>query len=233
MVERARKVRLRSAKGRRLSSTRWLTRQLNDPYVQRARREGYRSRAAYKLIEIDRKARLLSRGARVLDLGSAPGGWAQVAAKRGCRVVGVDLEEVAPLEGAAFLKGDLFEPGMSERIGAALGGRANLILSDIAAASTGQRAVDRLRAEAIGDAVLELVPSFLELQGALLIKLVRGAENDIAARARTMFAKVRLLRPDATRKESSEIYLLAQTYRGPVAEEAARPVTRGGRSTGR
>lgn len=218
MAERPLKVRLKTARGRRSSSTRWLTRQLNDPYVHRARDAGYRSRAAFKLIEIDRKVHLLRRGMRVLDLGSAPGGWAQVAAARGARVVGVDLLEVAPVEGAVFLRGDVFDPALEERIEAALGGPAGLVLSDLAASATGQRAVDRLRAEGIGDLALELAGRFLAPGGAAVIKLVRGAENDVAARARERFARVRLVRPDATRKESSEIYLVATGYRGTPAE---------------
>ena len=216
--DRAIGVRLRTAKGRRSGSTRWLTRQLNDPYVQRARREGLRSRSAYKLIEIDDRYRLLRRGARVLDLGSAPGGWLQVAAQRGGRVVGLDLEEVAPLAGAVVLRGDLFDPAIPQRLLAALGGPADVILSDVAASSTGQRAVDRLRAEAVGEAVLDLVPELLAKGGSLLVKLVRGAENAIAERARPAFSRVRLVRPPATRRESSEIYLLAQGYRGQAAD---------------
>ncbi|HEX6143110.1 MAG TPA: RlmE family RNA methyltransferase [Geminicoccaceae bacterium] len=224
MADRSLKVRVRSAKGRRLSSTRWLERQLNDPYVQRARKEGYRSRAAYKLLEIDAKLHLLRRGMRVLDLGSAPGGWAQVAARRGARVVGVDLLPVEPLAEASFLRGDVFDPALEGQIEAALDGRADLILSDLAASATGQRAVDRLRAEALGDLVLDLVPRFLADGGAALIKLVRGAENGVAARARASFGRVRLLRPEATRKESSEIYLVAERYRAGEASAAAGPV---------
>lgn len=212
--ERQVRVRLRSARGRRLSSTRWLSRQLNDPYVQRARREGYRSRSAYKLIELDAKYGLLKRGIKVVDLGSAPGGWAQVAALRGCRVVGLDLQEVEPVTGAILLQGDVFDLATHERLKAALGGQAQLLLSDLTAAATGQRAVDRLRAEGLGEAVLALVPELLAAGGSALVKLVRGAEDGIAAAARRAFSKVRLVRPEASRRESSEIYLLAQGYRG-------------------
>src|ERR687891_30759 len=117
--------RLRSAKGRRISSTRWLARHLGDPYVQRAQKEGYRSRAAYKLLEIDDKHGLLGPGRRVLDLGCAPGGWLQVAVRRGARVVGVDLAEVAPVQGAMVLQGDVFDAGIAPRLLAALGGQAD------------------------------------------------------------------------------------------------------------
>lgn len=223
MPDRPAKVRLRSARGRRLSSTRWLTRQLNDPYVQRAKQEGYRSRAAYKLIGIDQKVHLLRPGRRVLDLGTAPGGWAQVALRAGCRVVGLDLQPVEPLEGATFLQGDIFDADMPARIEAALGGRADLILSDLAAAATGQRAVDRLRAEGLGDAVLDLVPRFLAPGGSILVKLVRGAEAGVSDQARRTFSRVRLVRPEATRKESSEIYLVAERYRPPTEEVSEKP----------
>src|ERR687892_105431 len=150
--ERSERVRLRSARGRGVSSTRWLTRQLNDPYVQRARREGYRSRAAYKLLEIDRRFGLLKRGGRVVDL---------------------DLLEIKPVEGAALLEGDISDPATPARLREALGGPAELLLSDVAASATGQRAVDRLRAEAIGEAVLDLAPELLAPGGSVLVKLVR------------------------------------------------------------
>lgn len=217
MAERPLKARVKTARGRRTSSTRWLARQLNDPYVHRARKEGLRSRAAFKLKELDERLGLLRPGLVVLDLGSAPGGWAQVAAAKGARVVGVDLQPVAPLPRVAFLEGDVFDPAMEGRIRDALGEPAGLILSDLAASATGQRAVDRLRAEALGDLVLDLTERLLGQGGTVVIKLVRGAENDIAARARSRFGRVRLLRPDATRKESSEIYLVATGFRGAPA----------------
>jgi 23S rRNA (uridine2552-2'-O)-methyltransferase len=214
------KVRLHSAKGRRLSSTRWLTRQLNDPYVQRARKEGYRSRAAYKLIEIDRKLGLLKPGRRVFDLGSAPGGWLQVAARRGCRVVGVDLVEVAPVADAMLLEGDIFDAAMPARLIEAMGGPADVLLSDLAAASIGQRSVDRLRAESLGETVLSLLPLLLAPGGSLVVKLVRGADTAIAGAARRLFDRAQLVRPKATRPESSEIYLVGTGYRGPTTADA-------------
>ena len=207
------RVRVRG-KGRRAGSTRWLERHLNDPYVQGARQAGYRARAAYKLLEIDRRFGLLKPGRTVLDLGSAPGSWAQVAAERGCRVVGLDLAGVAPIAGATMLQGDLFDPAMPARVRAAAGGPAAVVLSDMAASSTGQRAVDRLRAEAIGEAVLALLPELLAPGGSAVIKLVRGAESGVIAAAKRQFARLQLVRPEATRRGSSEVYLVALGFRG-------------------
>jgi 23S rRNA (uridine2552-2'-O)-methyltransferase len=209
------RVRVRG-KGRRAGSTKWLERHLNDPYVQSARQAGYRARAAFKLLEIDRRFGLLKPGRTVVDLGSAPGSWAQVAAARGCRVIGLDRLEVAPIAGATLLQGDVFDPETSGRLRAAAGGPADVVLSDMAASSTGQRAVDRLRAEAIGEAVLELLPELLAPGGSAVIKLVRGAESGITAAARRVFARVQLARPEATHRGSSEIYLVAQGYRAPA-----------------
>jgi 23S rRNA (uridine2552-2'-O)-methyltransferase len=211
------KVRLQAPKGRSASSSRWLERHLNDRFVQSARAEGYRSRAAYKLLELDRKFALLRRGLRVLDLGSAPGGWLQVAAAAGCRVVGVDLLEVAPVPGAEVVQGDIFEPATSQRVRALAGGSVALVLSDLAAPATGRRTVDRLRAEGLAEAVLALLPEVLAAGGGLVMKLLRGAEAEVVAEARRQFAKVRLFRPEASRTGSSEIYLVASGYR-PVAE---------------
>jgi 23S rRNA (uridine2552-2'-O)-methyltransferase len=209
------RVRVRG-RGRRAGSTKWLERHLNDPYVQSARQAGYRARAAFKLLEIDRRFGLLKPGRTVVDLGSAPGSWAQVAAARGCRVIGLDRLEVAPIAGVILLQGDVFDPETSARLRAAAGGPADVVLSDMAASSTGQRAVDRLRAEAIGEAVLDLLPELLVPGGGAVIKLVRGAESGITAAARRVFARVQLARPEATHRGSSEIYLVAQGYRAPA-----------------
>jgi len=211
------RVRVRTARGRPIGSQRWLERQLNDPYVEQAKRAGYRSRAAFKLEQIDDKHRLLRRGARVLDLGAAPGGWAQVAAARGCRVGAFDLLEMAAIEGVTIIAGDLFDPATPARLRAAIGGRADVLLSDIAAPATGQRAVDRLRAEAVAEAVLDLAPELLARGGHALLKLVRGAEQGVMAASKRDFATARLVRPAATRKESSEIYLLGLDYRASLS----------------
>jgi 23S rRNA (uridine2552-2'-O)-methyltransferase len=211
------RVRVRG-KGRRAGSTRWLDRHLNDPYVQSARQAGYRARAAYKLLELDRRFGLLKPGRTVLDLGSAPGSWAQVAASRGCRVIGLDLAEVAPIAGATMLQGDVFDPTMPAALRAAAGGPADVVLSDMAASSTGQRAVDRLRAEGIGEAVLALLPELLAAGGSAVIKLVRGAESGVTAAAKRQFERVQLVRPEATRRGSSEVYLVALVYRGATED---------------
>ncbi len=207
---------MRASPQRSAGSSRWLQRQVNDPYVQRAKKEGFRSRAAYKLLEIDAKHRLLKRGLRVLDLGSAPGGWAQVAAARGCKVVGVDLLAIEPIVGVELIKADIEDEATTALMLRALDGPADLLLSDLAPSATGQRAVDRLRSEAMGEIVLDLAPSLLKPGGHLLLKMLRGADAVLAALARKTFKSVRLVRPDATRRESSEIYLLAETMRPAV-----------------
>jgi 23S rRNA (uridine2552-2'-O)-methyltransferase len=210
---RAGRVRIKG-KGRPAGSTRWLERHLNDPYVRDARQAGYRARAAYKLLEIDRRFGLLKPGRAVIDLGSAPGSWAQVAAARGCRVIGLDLVEAAPIAGATMLQGDVLDPDTPAKLRAAAGGPAAVVLSDMAAPSTGQRAVDRLRAEAIGEAVLALLPDLLAQGGSAVIKLVRGAESGVVAAARRQFERVQLVRPEATHRGSSEMYLVALGFHG-------------------
>ena len=220
---RSQRVRVRTARGRPTSSTRWLSRQLNDPYVQRAREEGYRSRSAYKLIELDGRFGLLRPGARVVDLGAAPGGWSQVAAQRGCRVVALDVTGMDPVPGATVLRGDFLDEAVQARLLAELGGSADVVLSDMAASATGQRAVDRLRAEALGEATLDFALRVLAPGGACLIKLVRGGEAGLLPAARRDFATARLVRPPATRKESSEIYLLGQGFRGAATAAPEEP----------
>ena len=211
---RTKKTRVRASRQRSAGSSRWLQRQLNDPYVQRAKKDGFRSRAAYKLSEIDAKYRLLWPGLRVLDLGSAPGGWIQVAIARGCKAVGVDLLPIDPIPGAILLEADIEDVETDRLLLEALGGPADLILSDLAPSATGQRAVDRLRSEAMGEVVLALAPSLLKPGGHLLLKLLRGADAVLTSAAKTQFKSVRLVRPDATRRESSEVYLLAQDFFG-------------------
>jgi 23S rRNA (uridine2552-2'-O)-methyltransferase len=210
---RATKARLRSSRGRGASSSRWLERHINDRFVQGARAAGYRSRAAYKLLEIDAKARLLRPGLRVIDLGSAPGGWAQVAAARGCRVTGIDLQAVDPIEGASLVQGDIFDPAAIAGLVELAGGPAGLVRSDLATSATGQRAVDRLRADGLAEAVLRLLPELLAPRGDLVLKLLRGVEAGIAADARRQFERVRLIRPAASRTGSSEIYLVGSGWR--------------------
>ncbi len=213
MAHRTTKTRVRPTNQRSTGSTRWLQRQLNDPYVQRAKKDGYRSRAAYKLLEIDQKHRILKANARVIDLGSAPGGWVQVALERNCSVVGVDLLEIPAIDGATLLQADIEDEKTLAMILEASGGKADLLLSDLAPSATGQRAVDRLRSEAMGEIVLEIAPDILKPGGHLLMKLLRGADAVLSAKARQAFKTVKMVRPEATRRESSEIYLLALDYR--------------------
>jgi 23S rRNA (uridine2552-2'-O)-methyltransferase len=215
---RSAKVRLQSGKRRKPSSSRWLVRQLNDPYVQRARSEGYRSRAAYKLLEIDRRFRLLRAAQKVADLGCAPGGWTQVAVGRGAKVVGVDLLEVPPIEGAILLKADAFDPATPTRMQDLAGGRFDLVLSDVSPSATGKRAVDRLRAEAAAEAALDVLPELLAPGGNVVVKLLRGIEGKFVSEARVRFAEAKLIRPEATRRESSEIYFVGLGWGGEVAQ---------------
>lgn len=220
MTSRTTKTRVRTAKGRDIGSTRWLERQLNDPLVHEARRRGYRARSVFKLEEVDRRHHLLAPGRRVADLGAAPGSWTQYATERGAHVVAIDILPMAPVSGATFVQGDFLDAQVQELIRAALGGPADLVLSDIAPNATGQRAVDRLRAEAVAEAVLAFAGEVLRPGGACLVKLLKGAEAPLVALVRETFAGYRLLKPRATRSESSEIYLLAT---GRRAADAATP----------
>jgi len=207
------KQRVRTARGRPLGSTRWLERQLNDPYVHRAKVEGYRARSAYKLIEIDAKHRLLKPGRKVADLGAAPGSWSQVCARQGLKVIGLDRERVEPLAACTFLGGDFRDPEVQTRLRAVIDGRVDLVLSDMAASATGQRLVDRLRAEELAELVLAFCDDMLAVDGDALIKLVKGAEPAARAAALPRFRSVAFVRPPATRKDSSEMFLLARGHR--------------------
>lgn len=217
MTGRQLKTRLKTAKGRSASSQRWLTRQLNDPLVQRARQEGWRARSVFKLQELDQRFGLLKRNAKVLDLGAAPGSWSQYAARRGCQVIAVDLLPMTPVVGVEVLEGDFLAPEVQALLQERLAGPADLVLSDMAAPSTGQRAVDRLRAEALGEAVLEFAAAVLASGGACVIKLVKGAEAALMPRALAVFASAKVVRPKATRADSSEIFLVARGFKGPPA----------------
>jgi 23S rRNA (uridine2552-2'-O)-methyltransferase len=220
------KVRLKSGKGRSPSSKLWLARQLNDPYVARARREGYRSRAAYKLIEIDDKQRLLKNGARVIDLGAAPGGWSEVAAERvGAaqgtgRVIAIDRLPMAPIPGVEFLQLDFLDASAPDALKAQLGGRADVVLSDMAANATGHRKTDHLRIMALAEAAAEFALHVLAPGGAFLCKVFQGGtEAGLLAVLKRDFAAVKHVKPAASRSESAELYLLATGFRGkgPVA----------------
>ncbi len=219
------RVRVRTARGRRPSSTRWLERQLNDPYVKRARAEGYRGRAAYKLIELDERFGFLRPGARVLDLGCAPGGWLQVAVRqvnalgtragkpRG-RVLGIDLQEVAPVPGAEVRRLDFMAEGADDMIKAWLGGRIDVVMSDMAAAASGHRQTDHLRIIALCEAAAELAFEVLEEGGTFLAKvLAGGAEGTLQKRLKQRFRKVANVKPPASRSDSAERYVVATGFR--------------------
>jgi 23S rRNA (uridine2552-2'-O)-methyltransferase len=218
--ERPLQVRLKTKKKRTVSQKRWLERQLNDPYVARAKREGLRSRAAYKLIEIDDKYRLLKPGARVVDLGAAPGGWSEVAAKRvrageGGKVVAIDLLDMMPIAGVEFLHLDFLDPSAPARLTAALGGGADVVLSDMAANATGHKKTDQLKIMALVEAGIEFAREVLRPGGSFLTKVLQGGtESTLLAELRRDFATLRHVKPQASRADSSELYLLATGFRG-------------------
>lgn len=220
------RVRVKTARGRKLSSTRWLERQLNDPYVRRARDEGYRGRAAYKILELDDKYRFLVPGARVVDLGCAPGGWLQVAVARVNalgqvpgkpvgRVLGIDLQEVEPVPGAEIHQLDFLDDGADEAVKGWLGGRADVVMSDMAAASSGHKQTDHLRIVALGEAAAELAFDVLEEGGTFVAKvLAGGAEGGLQAELKRRFDKVANVKPPASRADSSEKFVVATGFRG-------------------
>lgn len=209
-------VRVKTARGRKMSSTLWLQRQLNDPYVRRARAEGYRSRAAFKLLELDERFHLL-RGAKVVvDLGAAPGGWCQVAMQRGAKtVVGIDLLDMDVLDGVTLIKGDFTDQAAVDAVRAAVGGPANLVLSDMAPNTSGHRETDHLRTVALVEAAAQFAQTALKPGGAFVAKTFQGgAGADLVAQLRTCFTKVRHAKPPASRAGSPETYLIAQGFRG-------------------
>jgi len=210
-------VKLKRARRRKASSTRWLERQLNDPYVRAAREAGYRSRAAYKLIGLAETADILKPGQRVVDLGAAPGGWSQVAAaqvgRRG-RVVAVDTTEMEPIDGVTVLTIDACGADALDAIRAALGGPADLVMSDMAAPTTGHAATDRLRVSALCETALDLAEPLLASGGCFLAKLRQGGDSALQVRLRQAFARVRNAKPPASRTDSAETYVIATGYRG-------------------
>jgi 23S rRNA (uridine2552-2'-O)-methyltransferase len=214
------KVRVKGGKTRKLSSKLWLDRQLNDPYVTRAKREGMRSRAAFKLSEIDDKARFFRRGARVIDLGAAPGGWSQVAAKRvGApqqgRVVAIDLLAMDPLPGVEFAQVDFLDPSAPKKLKAMLGGHADIVLSDMAANATGHRKTDHIKIIALVEAAAEFAREVLAPGGTFLAKVLQGGtEATLLGPLKRDFKTVRHVKPAASRSDSAELYLLATGFRG-------------------
>ncbi len=214
--QRALSTNVKTAKHRKLSSTLWLHRQLNDPYVARAKAEGYRSRAAYKLLEIDEKFGLLKKGARVVDLGCAPGGWLQVAVKKGAgKVVGIDYLEMPGVPGADVLKLDFLDERAPAKLKALLGGEADLVLSDMAAPTTGHKSTDHLRIVALADAALDFALDVLAPGGVFVSKVFQGgAEGALLARLKENFTIVKHAKPKASRAESAEMYVVATGFRG-------------------
>ena len=220
------KVQVKSARGRTVSSTRWLQRQLNDPYVKRAQVEGYRGRAAFKILELDDKYRFLVPGARVVDLGCAPGGWCQVAVARvnaqGERpnkavgtVLGIDLQEVEPIAGAELYKLDFLQEVADAQVETWLGGAADVVMSDMAAASSGHKQTDHLRIIALCEAAAYFAFDVLAPGGTFVAKvLAGGAEGDLQKILKQQFTKVANIKPPASRADSSEKFVVATGYRG-------------------
>jgi 23S rRNA (uridine2552-2'-O)-methyltransferase len=213
-------VKVTSARGRTGSSRQWLQRQLNDPYVAAAKARGYRSRAAFKLLELEQRFHFLRKGQKVLDLGAAPGGWSQVAAAYGATVVAADVLEIAPLPGVTVLACDLTDPDAPDRLKAALGGPADLVLSDMAAPTTGHRATDHIRTVALAEIALEVALEVLRPGGAFVGKVFQGGSSAaLLARLRASFREVKHAKPPASRQESVELYVVGLGFRkkGPGA----------------
>jgi len=219
-------VKVKTARGRKSSSTRWLQRQLNDPYVKRAQIEGYRGRAAYKIMELDDKFRFLVPGARVVDLGCAPGGWCQVAVPRvnalaerkgkaQGRILGVDLQAVEPIAGCEIHQLDFMEDDADERVKSWLGGKADVVMSDMAASSSGHQQTDHLRIIALCEAAAHLAFDVLEVGGTFVSKvLAGGAEGELQKLLKQRFDKVANVKPPASRSDSSEKFVVATGFRG-------------------
>jgi 23S rRNA (uridine2552-2'-O)-methyltransferase len=206
---------VRTARSRSTASARWLERQLNDPYVARAKDTGYRSRAAFKLVELDQRYRLLAKGARIVDLGAAPGGWSQVAVAAGAaRVVAIDLLALEPIPGAIILQGDFLADDAPAQITAALEGPADLVLSDMAANTSGHAATDHIRIMALAEVALDFAIAVLRPGGAFVCKLFQGGgERGFLDLLKRRFATVKFAKPPASRRDSSETYVVAQGFR--------------------
>ena len=213
-------VRVKTAKYRKKSSNQWLARQLNDPYVSESKRLGYRSRAAFKLIQLDEKYKFLGKGKRIVDLGCAPGGWTQIAVLRNKgagQVVGLDILETEPIEGATTIQQDFTEPDAPEKLKSLLQGEADIVMSDMAANTTGHQQTDHLRTIGLVEAAYEFAKEVLAEGGIFIAKVFQGgAEGNLLADAKKNFAKVSHFKPAASRKESPETYLVAQGYRKKV-----------------
>jgi 23S rRNA (uridine2552-2'-O)-methyltransferase len=215
-------ARLKDQKTRTLSSRTWLERQLADPYVTRAKREGYRSRAAFKLTEIDDKYRLFKHGGRVVDLGAAPGGWSEIAAKRvgpSGRVIALDILDFKPMTGVEFLRLDFLDNSAPDQLKEMLGGKVDVVLSDMAANTTGHRQTDHLRIMALAEAAALFAREVLAKGGAFVCKVLQGGtEAALLAELKRDFETVKHVKPPASRTDSAELYLLAKGFRGRSAE---------------
>lgn len=214
-------MRVKTARGRTVSSQRWLQRQLNDPYVAEAKKRGYRSRAAFKLLQLDDQFRFLKPGTRVVDLGAAPGGWTQVAVERvrplqtGGVVVGLDLTPIEPVAGATVLAKDFYDDDAPAVLEELLGGPADVVLSDMAAAATGETQVDHLRIMGLAEAAHDFARQVLKPGGSFVAKVLRGGtERTLLDRLKRDFAKVRHVKPEASRADSAEMYVVGTGFRG-------------------
>lgn len=214
-------VRVKTARGRTVSSQRWLQRQLNDPYVAEAKKRSYRSRAAFKLLQLDDQFRFLKPGARIVDLGAAPGGWTQVAVERvkaergGGVVVGIDLTPVEPIAGATVLAKDFYDEDAPAVLTELLGGPADVVLSDMAASATGDTQVDHLRIMALAEAAHDFARQILKPGGTFVAKVLRGGtERTLLDQLKRDFAKVRHVKPEASRADSAEMYVVGTGFRG-------------------
>jgi 23S rRNA (uridine2552-2'-O)-methyltransferase len=219
------KQRVKTANKRSLSSQKWLERQLNDPYVARAKREGYRSRAAFKLLEIDEKYKILKPGQKIVDLGAAPGGWSQIAAKvvgpKG-KVVGIDLLPIDPMAGVEFIQLDFLDESAPGKLIEMLGGPADVVMSDMAANTTGHKKTDHLRIIGLAEAAIYFAREILAPGGAFVAKVFQGGtENQLLADLKRDFAVVRHVKPAASRADSAELYVLATGFRGRADETPA------------
>ncbi len=216
------KQRVKTANKRSLSSQNWLERQLNDPYVARAKREGYRSRAAFKLLEIDEKYKILKPGQKIVDLGAAPGGWSQIAAKvagpKG-KVVGIDLLPIDPMAGVEFIQLDFLDESAPGKLIEMLGGPADIVMSDMAANTTGHKKTDHLRIIGLAEAAIYFAREILAPGGAFVAKVFQGGtENQLLADLKRDFAVVRHVKPAASRADSAELYVLATGFRGAAGD---------------
>ncbi|NNF77765.1 MAG: RlmE family RNA methyltransferase [Rhizobiales bacterium] len=220
------KVKVKTARGRKTSSTRWLQRQLNDPYVTEAKRQGLRSRSAFKLIQMDDQHGFLKPGAHVVDLGAAPGGWSEIAAKRvkavegKGKVVAIDMHDIEPIAGVTFLHADFYDDDAPARLKEALGGPADVVMSDMAAHASGHRKTDHLKIIALCEVALDFACDVLKPGGVFVAKVLQGGtEHELLAIMRKSFRSVAHLKPDASRSDSAELYVLAKDFRGDASED--------------